>query len=371
MGTLPTAMIKPASAKLCKFRTAVLAAALLALLVWTPATARSEDGSYETWSSERLSLIPRESVQLQVEYDQIQVRNWRLIVDGGDRNCDLHIIRLKDKSLVYQLNDERHHEVIIPWGEGEAVSIAITNRNVPGEFIVSLQGPPRDQVHASYSFHVNRALDKYGMGQRLAAEDECRLALRENPQDGVAKVLLAGFLRDRHYYDRAAALVAEALQSELPGNMRTLAENMSEDLVKLRAPLPEAVQRGLEDIESQLIAGEAQPALDACDKMLDGELELDNHSRSRFVMLRGQALDQLGRNFEALDTFTRALQLNRNKDREGVIYFHMGRLFLQMDNLPQAEGAFTMALQHRLPSGLDVQAREALVTIEVRLGDNR
>lgn len=374
MGTHRTALIKPPSGDLCKFRTRLgrIGAALGIAGLWLgAAVAPAADGSYEVWSAESYTLMPRESFQLRIAYDQIQVRNWKLIVDGGDQNCDLHVKRDRDGSLLYQQNDQQHHEVIVPWGIGEEVSIVVTNRAVKGAFVVSLLGPPRDQVHASYGYHVNRALEKFAAGQRLAAEDECRLALVADPSDGVAKVLLAGFMRDRQYLDRATALIDEALAGPLPDSMQEIAESMRQELIKLRAPLPLPVRRGVEDAENLLIAGEAQSALAVCEKLFDGELELDAHARSRLLMLQGQALDQLGRNFESVDAFTHALQLNRNKAQEGIIYFHMGRLFLKMDNLPQAQGAFTMALQNGLPSGLDLQARESLHAIEARRRDER
>ncbi len=370
MGTTATVMIKPASGVLCKFQTGFACCLVFGALLMA-GTALGANGIYETWSSDSFTLTPRESFQLHVSYEQIQVRNWKLVVDGGDQNCDLHVRRSKDGSLLYQQNDQRHHDVTIPWGVGEEVSIVITNRNAKGAFVVSLMGPPRDQVHASYSYHVNRALDKFSAGQRLAAEAECRDALVEDPEDGVAKVLLAGFLRDRQYFDRATGLVDDALDGDLPENMRTIAESMRQELLKLRAPLPVPVRLGVQEAESLLIAEESQKALDVTEKLLNGDLDLNSHSRSRLMMLQGQALDQLGRNFESLDAFTNALQLNRNKDAEGVIYFHMGRLFLKMDNLPQAEGAYTMALENGLPSGLDVQAREALQNIANRIRDRR
>ena len=37
----------------------------------------------------------------------------------------------------------------------------------------------------------------------------------------------------------------------------------------------------------------------------------------------------------------------------------MGRLFLDMENLDQAEGAFAIARRYGLPPGLDLQAAEA------------
>jgi Flp pilus assembly protein TadD len=375
MGIHRTALIKPPSADLCKFQTRLVrigaATWLAGCLLLGAGVAPAANGSYEVWSSESYTLTPRESFQLRVAYEQIQVRSWKLVVDGGDQNCDLHVRRSKDGALLYQQNDHQHHEVTVPWGVGEEVSIVVTNREVKGAFVVSLLGPPRDQIHASYGYHVNRALEKFAAGQRLAAEDECRLALVADPSDGVAKVLLAGFLRDRHYLDRATALIDDALAGELPGTMQEIAESMRQELIKLRAPLPLPVRRGVDDAENLLISGQPEPALAVCTKLLEGDLELDAHARSRLLMLQGQALDQLGRNFESVDAFTHALQLNRTKAQEGIIYFHMGRLFLKMDNLPQAQGAFTMALQNGLPSGLDVQARESLQSIETRRNSER
>ena len=380
MGNLMSGLIKPASGRLCKFQTGkcvrqgrwvFLAVPLVLAILLAAGVAIADNGLYETWSADSFTLMPRESFQVAVTYDQIQVRNWKLVVDGGDQNCDLHVIRLKDNSLLYQQNDQQHHEVVIPWGQGEAVSIVITNRTVKGAFVVSLLGPPRDQVHASYSYHVNRALDKFGAGQRLAAESECRAALLDNPDDGVAKVLLAGFLRDRRFFGRATTLVDEALAGELPGSMREIAESMRQELITLRAPLPLPVRQGAEAAEDLLIAGQAAEALTRVQKLLEGDLDLDAPSRGRLLMLQGQALDQLNRDFEAIDSFTEALQLSRTKAVEAVIYFHMGRLFFKMDNLPQAQGAFTMALQIGLPSGLDKQARESLGTIESHLSNGR
>ena len=86
-------------------------------------------------------------------------------------------------------------------------------------------------------------------------------------------------------------------------------------------------------------------------------------------MLRGRALDRLDRNFESVDAFTQALHLARSRKSEAVIYFHMGRLYLKMENLQQAQGAYTMALKNGLPSGLDIQARESLKLIEKRLDE--
>jgi len=202
------------------------------LLSWVQLAGAGVDYSqYETWSSESYTLQPRESFQLRVRFDDIKVRNWKLIVDGGDQNCDLNVVRTGDQSIIYQLNDQRHHEVEIPWGIGESLTIAITNRRNKGAFVVTMLGPPEGQVHAAYSFHVNRALEKHADGQRISAEDECRKALRADSNDNVAKILLAGILRDRHYFDRALRIVEEALAAdredqELAPEMRQIAERV-------------------------------------------------------------------------------------------------------------------------------------------------
>jgi tetratricopeptide (TPR) repeat protein len=237
--------------------------------------------------------------------------------------------------------------------------------------VVELLGPPRDQVHAAYNYDVNRALEYYAAGRRLDAEESCRRALEADESDGVAKVLLAGFLRDRNFFDKAAALVEQSLADELTDEMRQLALDMRAELAELRAPLPAAVREGVERAEKLLLEGDDDKALVVCDGLLAGDLELDGAAKSRLQMMRGQALAGLDRNFEAVDAYTRALQLSRNRAFEAVIYFHMGGLYMAMGNARQAEGAFTIALQYGLPSGLDVRARDALQKIDREQPDDR
>ena len=340
------------------YRAALLAVAAMAALSFPVA---AQDGVWESWSSDSYTLEPRESFQFHVEFDQIPVRSWKLVVDGARHvNCDLTVLRVQGESLLYYKTKESHHEVIVPWGKGEEIIVVVTNRNHKGAFVIELLGPPRDQVHAAYSYHVNRALDAYAAGRRLEAEAECEKAIRADENDGVAKVLLAGFLRNRQYYGKATVMVEDALTEDLPADMRSIAEDLRAELARLRAPLPEPIRLGVEEASEQLASGNPARALTVCNELLEGDLELDPASKSELQQLRGQALDQLDRNFEAVDAFTQALQLNRNRANEAVIYFHMGRLFFKMDNLQQARGSYTMALENGLPSGLELQAREAL-----------
>ena len=328
-------------------------------------------GGWEVWKSVSYTLDAKASFQFRIKYDDIPVRAWKLVVDGGDELCDLSVLRVKGEELLYYKNSESNHSVLVPWGRGEEIIAVLTNRDRQASFTVNLLGPPRDQTLASYSYGVNRSLEAYAAGRRLLAEEYAREALKDDPDDAVAKVLLAGFRRDGHFYEEASELVEEALAGDLPPEMQELAASLRVELQELQAPLPGPVRDGVISAEQALGAAEYQRALEVCDDLLSGKLELRPESRARLHLLRGQALVGLDRSFEAIDAYTAALNFNRSKATEGIIYFHMGKLFQKMDNLTQAEGAFTMALQNGLPSGLQVQAREALRQVNQRLNEER
>lgn len=360
---------RPAAAGTRRVRSALAAGALLVLVV-CPVRAASP-GVWESWKSETFSLGPRESLQVRVSFADLPVRAWRLVVDGGEHNLDLTVLRVRGEVLLYARNDETLHEVDIPWGRGEEVIAVVTNREHPGACVVNLMGPPRDQAQAAYSYLVNRALEAYAGGRRLEAEELCRKALDADPRDAEAMVLTAGFRRDRGFYDQAAALVDAALGGDLAPEMRTLAADMRAELLTLRAPLPAPLRDGVLAAEGDLAKGRPGPALQTVDRLLAGGLDLGAPVKSRLQLLRGRALADLGRGFEALDAYTAALQLNRSRADEAVIYHYMGRLYLGMENLLQAQGAYTMALQIGLPSGLDLQTREDLKRIEQALQKQR
>lgn len=349
-----------------RLRPALLPLLLALPLLSAPAAPAATQHNWETYRSQLVTLRPRESFQFRVAFDEIQVRSWKLVVDGGLERCDLNVLRLRDESLLYFKTDESHHEVLVPWGRGEEVIVVLTGRDREAAFTITFQGPPRDQVHAAYGYHVNRALEAFAAGRRLEAEASCRSALLEDPHDGVAKVLMAGFLRDGQYLDQAASLVEDALGDELPGDMRALALDLRADLRRLRAPLPVPVRRGMDDAERELAAGRPAAALAASVALLDSDLEYDAAARAALLTMKGRSLAGLGRNFEAADAFTQALALLRDRSDTAVVYFHMGRLYAAMDNAAQAEGAYAMALQSGLPSGLALQAREALKDLRDR-----
>ncbi len=319
---------------------------------------------WEVWVTKSYRLQPGEAMQFRVEYAQIPVRSWRLVVESDYLLCDLHVLRMTDESLLYFEADESHHMVDIPWGRGEEISAVLTCGRRGGLFSVSYLGPPHASAPAAYSYEVNRALEAYTAGQMEAAEELLQAALAGDPEDGVAMVLLAGFMRDHHFYGQAEDLVQKALTSELPPDIQELAQQLATELESLHMPLAPELQTRLLLVERQLVEGEAAKALASCDSVLSRPAARSSEVRSRALLLRGRALHALDRHFEAVDTFTRALTATRSREDQAVIYFHMGWLYIDMDNLAQAEGAFNVARQYGLPSGMDVQAAEAVRWIQ-------
>ena len=100
-------MIRPCLGVSRKIRTAV---PVLLAIVLSAAGACAQDGVWEKWSSESFTLGPRESFQFHVGFDEIQVRSWKLVVDGGDMNCDLSVLRVRGEALLYYENDQQRDE---------------------------------------------------------------------------------------------------------------------------------------------------------------------------------------------------------------------------------------------------------------------
>ena len=130
---------------------------------------QSETG--ETWAMEGYALEVKESFQFSVRYEEIPVRRWDLVVDGGGLNCDVSVLRVLGEELVYYETRESRHEISIPWGRDEEIMVVVTNRDHKGASQVSFVGPPRDDLQTSYSYDVNRALENFTAGKRLQALD--------------------------------------------------------------------------------------------------------------------------------------------------------------------------------------------------------
>ena len=341
------------------------AVAVLAVAVCLLAAAGAAAAPWDTWGTDAYTLDPGEAFTFRIAYDEIPVRSWKLVVDGDYVICDLHVLRLVDGSLLYFEKDESHHELILPWGAGEEISVVLTaGPSQGGVFTVKLMGPPRDHAPASYSYKVNRALESYASGHRVQAENYCDEALRDNPDDGVALVLKAGFLRDNRFYERAAGTIGRALRFELPDEMRMVALDLQDQLALLRRNLPEDLRDRLAALDDLLDRGEGQEALDDCTDLArlrfsiaPGQIDV---ARVEIMQRRGRALHILDRHFEAIDVFTAALTLAESRADQAVLYFRMGDLFADMENIQQATGAYRIARSYGLPAAMDAAAAEAL-----------
>jgi hypothetical protein len=323
------------------------------------------EGVWDTWGQETYRLERGETYQFRVTYDQIPVRSWRLVVDGDHIQSDLHILRLKDGSQLYVKRNESHHDVTIPWGKGEEISVALSpGRTGTGVFTVTFLGPPRGQAPASYSYKVNRALEAWSVGKRQDAEKLCQDALSEDPNDGVAAVLLAGFLRDQSAWDQASGLTARALATDLPPEMRRLAVALRNEIERARSPLPAAVATQIEALDAQLASGNAADALADCDRLLGDGGDLPEEARGAVLQRRGEALQRLGRPFEAVDALTLALSHARSPGDQAAVYLRMGRLMEAMSNPAQARDAYKVARRLGLPPELDAEAAASLAKLE-------
>ncbi len=345
-------------------RMAAPTAAVMVLLIAACAAA----APWETWGTEAYTLEAGEAFSFRIAYDEIPVRSWKLVVDSDYVLGDLHVLRLRDGSLLYFEKDESHHEVTVPWGEGEEISVVLTaGRRTGGVFTVKLMGPPRDAARASYSYKLNRALEAYAAGRRPEAELLCEEALRENPDEGVALVLKAGFMRDKRFYPQASALVARALQQDLPPEMKLLALDLQDELARLRRNLPEDLLARLADIDALLEKDEGAAALAAVDELAEARFPMEpgqgNIARMEIQKRRGRALHRENRWFEAVDVFTVALAMAESRADQAIIYFHMGELFLDMENRRQARDAFRIAASYGLPQDENARAAAALADL--------
>ncbi len=323
-----------------------------------------------TWGTEAYRLEAGESFQFRIEYKQIPVRRWRLLVEGDHLRCDVSVRRERDGSLLYHGWDESRHAIEVPWGRGEVLSVAVTARE-KGVFTIRFLGPPPDAVSPSYGPEVNRALEAYAAGQRDEAERHCWRAVDEGDDAGVARVFLAGLVRDRGWPELAAALLAEALATDLPPEVATLADRLLADLGPGgSAGLPAAPQQA-PAAAGLLARGEPAAALEAADRRLREGPEPDPQTYGWLLQVRGEALHALGRHYEAVDALTQALALTSWRPGQASLHYKLGELLADMDNPGQAAQAFATARALGLPAELDRRAAARLADLDQLLERRR
>ncbi|MBT4291342.1 hypothetical protein HOD41_01515 [bacterium] len=279
----------------------------------------------EVWGTETYNLEAGESFQFRIDSDDVQLRNWILEVDGDLALCDLHILRMNNGALLYAGRNESCHRVEIPWGIGEEISVVLTaDTRRGGLYTVRFFGPPRDSAPAFYSYKVNRALDAYTGGRNIEAEELCRDALRDNPNDAEALVLLAGFLRDKNELLHARELIEQSLVKGLSKSMEPLARQL---LVQLNEMVGKS-------------------------------------STAEMMIQEGKLLRSIGKYYQAVDKYLAALTLTMPKSERAVIYFNMGELFAEMGNDIQAITAFKLAIKEGLDEQLNADANKILDSLE-------
>lgn len=153
------------------------------------AGAVSPPGGMVRWGEQSYRLEAGASTSLRVDFAQIPVRRWVLILESDGTPCHLNVRRVADGSLLYDERDLVEHEVDVPWGTGESLSAVIRNGRRAGVFAVSIWGPPRDGYLRSYGYDVNRALESLAAGDRARAQEHLLSAMSATPRDTVAAML--------------------------------------------------------------------------------------------------------------------------------------------------------------------------------------
>lgn len=150
-----------------------------------------------SWDSRTVTLQAGESVQFEIDFAQIPVRRWLLLVEGDVRRSYLNLRRVADGSLVYDQRNEARHLATVPWGEDEVLSGMLMAGRHGGAFTISFWGPPPDAYLRAYRYEVNRALEALAEGRRGRAASHLQKALQERSDDRVARVLLLGLAADQ------------------------------------------------------------------------------------------------------------------------------------------------------------------------------
>ena len=122
----------------------------------------------QAWGRQTDTLQPGEALTVAVDFAQIPVRRWVLLVESDGQPAHLNVRRAADGSLLYDQRDETRHLVDVPWGEGEELSAVLTAPR-GGVFTVSIWGPSPDGYRRSYRYDVNRALEALADGDRSRA----------------------------------------------------------------------------------------------------------------------------------------------------------------------------------------------------------
>jgi len=283
-----------------------LRSCILPLLVSCLLPVAGWSGEQTIWGTETYNLEPGETFQFQVTFADVPLRRWTLVVDGDQRLCTVSVARSRDGSLLYSRRRESHHEISIPWGRDEQANVAITADfdSGGGTYTVTFLGPAGERAPEVYNYTVNRALEAYAAGRVEEARRLVVRALGEDPDDGVAHVLWAGFLQDAGDQKGALEELRRALTLPLPVTLAATA-----------------------------------------------------HVRE------GEALLALGRRYQAAGAWTAALGGMADPEARAVLALRLGRLYVELRNPAQARAALQWALRDGLAPEDETEAHHLLETL--------
>jgi len=318
------------------------------------------EGLWVAWGTETYNLEPGESVQFRIDFDDIPLRAWILTVEGDQRLCDLNVLRLDNAQLVYQQHAESRHHVRMPWGLGEAAAVTVTaSRSVGGLFTIKFLGPPADQAERAYGYRINRVLEHLEAGRDVRAEALLRDVIRANTDEtGLAALLLAGLLKDRGEFKRAAAMLDLALSYELPAGFDEVER-------RLRAHLAAATRSATPELQTAdhlLADGDHDAVIAHCERWLEtlGEDEVTAWERCEALRRIGRAHQECGRQVLAIDALNNALREARESGQKALVYHRLGLLLLDMGNADQARRALAAARALGQPPDLNASTEDLL-----------
>ena len=337
------------------------ATALLLLLLASNAAAFQTD--WVVWGVETYSLEAGESVQFKVWFEQIPVRAWSLTVEGGQRLCDVNVLRMSNRSLLYQGNNEGSHHVDVPWGEGESLAVTITaDMNAAGVFTVKLLGPPVETARRAYGYTVNRALEALDAADPGRAESLLNDALKRGEDEGVTALLLASIYKEDGRLEQAAGMLERALQHALPADLKPVQDTLDWQLSRRRQALPDA----LREADALLAARQPEAAEAAVDGWFAATPVADRNDWTESEAHRriGRARQARAEFFAALDSYQQALRAAETPAQFALTHYHLALLQRDLGNAGQFAAALRTARRYGLPPDLDAEAAALLDTLE-------
>jgi len=318
----------------------------------------------ETYHSQKVDLAAYESQQLKVAFADAPARVWTLKVDGGDTHVDVIVERVRAGTILYDMPYLSQHEVRVPWGTDEELLIVLTAGESGASATVSYSGPPRSAEIAVFSYGVNRAIEAYSIGQKQEAASLAQKALKDDPGDDEARVVLAQYLFDQQHYERAEAQIERALRNhDLSPTMEEHAQHLKTELSKHLAAAPKDVKNQLEKAESALDDGDAQKAFDIVQEIYVNFDEYDAGVKAQILTIRGRAQVELSHPLVAIDDYVQAVNYAGARSQQALIYFYTAQAYEALGDEGRAKGAYLSARHYGLPAGLDAEAVDALAVI--------